>query len=140
MTTPTLSKNLRLPVLIVLLFVASFGLYITLTRKSTSGYRNIDESTALQIAEVEAKKVYGDARIEGEKPLLAALRNGQWVVSGTLHCPPMKGGDISPVLQDNKSVAAAAPQSPGSKECLGGTVEVVIAKNSGEIIRVGHYK
>ena len=70
-----------------------------------------DKETAIKIAELIAKKIYGDARIDAQQPFQAVLDGEVWKVSGTI--PP---------------------------NYLGGTFEVYLSKVNGEIIRVTHGK
>lgn len=70
-----------------------------------------DKEMAAKIAELIAKKIYGDARIDAQQPFQAVLNGEVWKVTGTI--PP---------------------------NFLGGTFEVYISKENGEIIRVTHGK
>lgn len=70
-----------------------------------------DKEIATKIAELIAKKIYGDSRIDAQKPFQADLQGEVWKVSGTI--PP---------------------------NFLGGTFEVYLSKVDGKIIRVTHGK
>lgn len=70
-----------------------------------------DKETATKIAELIAKKIYGDPRIDAQKPFQTDLKGEVWKVSGTI--PP---------------------------NFLGGTFEVYLSKVDGKIIRVTHGK
>ena len=70
-----------------------------------------DAQTAIKIAEAVFIPIYGEENIKNERPFRATLKNGIWIVTGTL---------------------------PG--ETLGGSAVASIAKDTGRIIGVGHYK
>ena len=70
--------------------------------------------TAVRIAEAVLVPVYGEKLILSERPFHATLEGDVWTVDGTLHC--------------------RAPQ------CDGGTARVEIAKSSGQILNMIHYK
>lgn len=70
-----------------------------------------DEEMAIKVGELIAKKIYGESRIEAQKPYQVRLGGDTWKVSGTL--PP---------------------------NFLGGTFEVYLSKSDGKIIRVTHGK
>ena len=70
--------------------------------------------TAIKIGEAVLMPVYGEKQIVSERPFHAELKEGVWVVSGTLNC--------------------------GSPMCDGGTAVVKISKRSGEILDMIHYK
>lgn len=69
-----------------------------------------DEETAVKIAEAILTPIYGKEAIEEEKPFTAKLKEGVWIVSGTLNADK------------------------------GGVAEVEISKNNGVILRVSHGK
>ncbi|HEY1422601.1 MAG TPA: NTF2 fold immunity protein [Candidatus Acidoferrum sp.] len=79
-----------------------------------------DAKTAVKIAEAVLIPVYGEKKIEAERPFNAELKEGEWTVSGTLRCPDGPGG-ITP-------------------SCKGGTATVKIAKFDGRILFMLHYK
>ncbi len=79
-----------------------------------------DSTTAVKIAEAVLVPVYGQEKIESERPFHATLENGVWTVSGTLRCPDGKGGTTT--------------------DCVGGTAEVKISKADGRILKMIHYK
>jgi len=74
-----------------------------------------DAATAIKIAEAVLIPIYGEKRINGQKPLKAELQDGVWIVEGTLHCP---SGQI----------------------CFGGVAVIEISKDDGKILRVSHGK
>jgi hypothetical protein len=74
-----------------------------------------DQQTAIRIAEAVGIPIYGIEQIEREKPFVAELKNGIWIVSGTLH------GD------------------PGSIP-KGGVAKIEISKRDARVLRVSHGK
>ncbi len=74
-----------------------------------------DALTAVKIAEAVLVPIYGEKVINEEKPLKAALKDGVWIVEGTLHCPE-------------------------GNRCPGGVVIIEISKDDGRILRVSHGK
>lgn len=74
-----------------------------------------DAVTAVKIAEAVLLPLYGQEVVEKEKPFTAALKDGVWIVTGTLHCPE-------------------------GQRCFGGVAVVEIAKDDGRILRVSHGK
>lgn len=74
-----------------------------------------DAETAVKIAEAVLIPIYGQDNIASQRPFIAELRDGVWMVSGTLHCPE------------------------GSR-CLGGVALIEIEKDDGTIVRVSHGK
>lgn len=70
-----------------------------------------DETTAVLLAEAILKPIYGQENIDRQKPLRATLKNGVWIVEGTL------------------------PEG-----LLGGTAVIEIAKKDAKVIRVSHGK
>jgi hypothetical protein len=74
-----------------------------------------DAVTAIKIAEAVLAPIYGEKVISEEKPLKAVLRDGVWIVEGTLHCPE-------------------------GQRCLGGVAIIEISKDDGKILRVSHGK
>ena len=70
-----------------------------------------DEGTAIKIAEAVLLPIYGAEQISKEKPFVAKLKNGVWLVSGTL-----------------------------PRDWLGGVAMVEISKADGKILRVTHGK
>ncbi len=69
-----------------------------------------DKTTAISIAEIYARSVYGDNTVDNEIPLIAELCNGYWIVTGT----------------------------PLPEEYVGGIVEIVINQKNGEVINISH--
>ena len=72
--------------------------------------------TAVKVAEAVLIPVYGEKQVLSERPFKATLKGDVWTVNGSLHC----GGPDA--------------------ECAGGTAEVRISKNSGQILHMIHYK
>ena len=70
-----------------------------------------DEKTAIRIAVAVWIPIYGEKKIEGEKPYHAKLDKGIWTVEGSL-----------------------------PEDTLGGTAIAEIAKDDGRILRVSHEK
>ncbi len=83
-------KNLTVGVC-VLVFVA---LALGQGYKPSAGYVP-DSTTAIKIAEAVLVPVYGRKQIDSELPLHAQLKDDEWTVTGTLHCPDGKGGVTS---------------------------------------------
>jgi hypothetical protein len=89
-----------------------------ITFKPKDGYVPNAE-TAIRIAEAVWIPIYGEQRIEGEKPFRAQLLRGNiWRVEGTLKAPSGGTNDI----------------------VVGGVAVAEIAKDDGRIIRVIHGK
>jgi len=100
----------------VLVSVFAFGYSLTQSEPSfqpKSGFVPNAE-TAVKIAEAVLVPIYGEKKILAERPFKAKLEGDVWTVSGSLHC--------------------------GAPQCLGGTAEVKIAKSSGQILQMVHYK
>ncbi len=74
-----------------------------------------DTVTAVKIAEAILTPIYGEKIINKEKPFNAELKDGVWVVKGTLN-------------------------PPGGKIRFGGVAIVEISKSDGMILHVGHGK
>jgi hypothetical protein len=87
--------------------------------KPESGYVP-DSKTAVKIAEAVLTPVYGEKQIESERPFTATLKNGAWIVTGTLRCPDGKGGTTT--------------------SCDGGVAEVQISKIDARILHMSHGK
>jgi hypothetical protein len=79
-----------------------------------------DSKTAIRIAEAVLAPIYGEEKINAERPFNAELKHGTWTVTGTLHCPDEHGGTTT--------------------DCAGGTAEVKIAKSDGRVLFMIHYK
>ena len=88
-------------------------------RRPPGGYVP-DATTATKIAEAVLIPVYGEEKINSEKPFNAELKGGVWTVSGTLRCPDGHRGTTT--------------------ACAGGTATVKIAKDDGRILFMIHYK
>ena len=80
--------------------------------KPNEGYVS-DNKTAIKIAEVVLSSIYGQEKIDQEKPLNAVLKDGTWEITGTLNCP-------------------------GGEHCLGGVAIIEISKDDGRVLRVSH--
>lgn len=79
-----------------------------------------NSATAEKIAEAVLSPVYGEKKIESERPFTAKLKDGVWTVSGTLRCPGGHGGSTT--------------------QCTGGVAVVQISKDDGRVISMNHYK
>jgi NTF2 fold immunity protein of polymorphic toxin system component len=86
--------------------------------KPKSGYVP-DAKTAVKIAEAVLIPVYGEKKIESERPFTAALNNEVWTATGTFRCP------------DGREGAAAMG-------CRGGVASVRIAKDDARILSMEH--
>jgi len=82
--------------------------------KQKDGYVS-DAATAIKIAEAVLVPIYGEKVINEEEPLKAELKEGVWIVQGTLHCPE-------------------------GNSCKGGVAVIEISKDDGRILRVSHGK
>lgn len=80
-----------------------------------------DSATAVKIAEAVLIPVYGQEKIESERPFTAKLTDNVWIVSGTVWCFDSKGGKVA-------------------TGCIGGAAEVRISKVDGRILGMIHYK
>ena len=81
--------------------------------------RVTDGATAVKIAEKALIPVYGKKKVLSERPFTAELKDGVWMVSGTLHCPYSKDSNAS---------------------CSGGVAMVQISQADGHILSMGHGK
>jgi hypothetical protein len=79
-----------------------------------------DGSTAVRTAEAVLIPVYGETKIESERPFIATLKKGVWTVEGTLRCSDGKGGF--------------------TEDCVGGVATLQLSKQDGRIISMVHYK
>jgi len=79
-----------------------------------------DSVTAVKVAEAVLIPVYGNEKIESERPFTASLKHGVWTVAGTLRCPDGKGGFTT--------------------DCDGGVATVQISKADARIVSMTHYK
>jgi len=70
-----------------------------------------DTQTAIKIAEAILAPIYGEENIQNERPFRAALKNGVWIVTGTL-----------------------------PKNVAGGSAVASISKDTGCVLGVTHYK
>jgi hypothetical protein len=78
-----------------------------------------DEATAVRVAEKALISVYGRKKIQPERPFTAELKDAEWLVKGTLHCPGSQGGKIV---------------------CKGGVAAAKISQADGRILSMGHGK
>jgi len=108
----------RLAVLFVVIITLSATLVLAQQDKHSykpeGGYVS-DAATAIKVAEAVLVPIYGEETISKEKPLKAELKDGAWIVEGTLHCPE---GEI----------------------CKGGVATIEISKDDCRILRVSHGK
>lgn len=70
-----------------------------------------DQATAVNLAEIILKPIYGEEAIDRQKPFKAILKNNVWIVTGTL------------------------PEG-----LMGGVAIIEISKNDAKVIRVSHGK
>ena len=82
-----------------------------------------DAATAVSIAEPALIKVYGQHKIDYERPLTAALEGGVWNVYGTLCCPGRKGQRTCEI-----------------GKCVGGVAAVKVRQSDGKILSISHTK
>jgi hypothetical protein len=75
------------------------------------------KEVAIKIAEAVLVPIYGKEKIESEKPFNVELKDGVWCVTGSIPKPVKQNGVV-----------------------LGGVFIIEIAKNTGEVISVGHEK
>lgn len=101
--------------LIIVLLIPTFG--GSQTRRSVIPKNGFvpDKETAVKIAEAVWIPIYGVEEINQERPFVAELKNGIWIVSGTLHSEP---GSIA----------------------KGGVATIEISKADGRVLRVSHEK
>jgi hypothetical protein len=112
---------MRRLITVVLLLLVGFGVAYSqelqetkeLSVKPKDGFVPNAE-TAVKIAEAVLIPVYGEKKINEERPFKATRQGDIWRVTGTLNCD--------------------------SPNCEGGTAVVRISKPTGEILFVGHYK
>ena len=91
------------------LMVSAFGVDVS---AEPSGNMIPNEETAVAIAVAVFKPIYGEGKVESQRPFHAELNGGVWHVYGT--------------LQQGNS--------------LGGTAETELSREDGRIIRVWHGK
>lgn len=70
-----------------------------------------DSQTAIAIAVAVLTPIYGEDEINGKRPFSATLKNGKWIVTGSL-----------------------------AKNLVGGVPEVQLSKSSGKILKVSSGK
>jgi hypothetical protein len=75
-----------------------------------------NEETAIAVGEAVLAPVYGKTIIASEHPFKVTLKDGTWIVTGTLHC------------------------IGGNQPCPGGTAEVWMSKKSGQILYMIHHQ
>ena len=92
-----------------------------------------DAATAIKVAEAVLSPIYGEKKIEDERPFTASLKDDVWTVTGTVPCPETKAGE---------SDTAVRPGFKAEKQigCYGGAAEIRISKEDGRILFVTHYK
>ena len=73
-----------------------------------------DSATAIKIAEAVLVPVYGQNKLESERPFTAKLEDDVWTVSGTFHCLDDKGRE--------------------SFGCFGGAAQVKISKKDARVL------
>lgn len=107
------------------IIAALFCVFLTATLANDQNYKPRsgfvpDSATALKIAEAVLIPVYGEKQIQSEQPFTAKLKDGVWIVSGTLPCPERK--------------------VDATISCKGGVAVVQISKDDAHIISMAHYK
>jgi hypothetical protein len=80
-----------------------------------------DEATAVKIAEKALAKVYGEKKIESERPFKAKLRDGIWHIWGTLYCKDQHGNVITDA-------------------CVGGVAIAQVRQRDGKVLNITHEK
>jgi NTF2 fold immunity protein of polymorphic toxin system component len=80
-----------------------------------------DSKTAVKIAEAVLMPVYGEKKIEVERPFAAVLKDEIWTVTGTLRCGDGEVGSAT-------------------TRCDGGVAEVQISRNDARILFMWHGK
>lgn len=73
-----------------------------------------NETTATKVAEIILIGVYGERVVE-QRPFVAKLSGGLWIIDGTFHCPK---GNV----------------------CKGGTAHIEISKSDGRVKDISHGK
>lgn len=91
-------------------------------RMSDSTQQVSDEATAVEIALRALDRIYGEEKIKSEEPFHAALKDGIWIVSGTLWCTDSKG------------------QRTSLNICKGGAAEARVRASDAKVLGVMHYK
>jgi len=71
--------------------------------KSEKGYVP-DAQTAIKIAEAILAPIYGEENIQNERPFRASLKNGVWVVTGTLPKNEKGGSAVAGISKDTGCV------------------------------------
>jgi len=59
-----------------------------------------DEATAVRVAEAVLIPIYGQTKVESERPFSAKLTGGVWTVTG--HLPPGKDGGVAEAQIDKR--------------------------------------
>ncbi len=97
----------------ICLFIVSIAIGYTSQKHSYVPPKGFvpDEQTAMRIAEAIWSPIYGEEKIQREKPFVATLRDGVWTVEGSL-----------------------------PKGWAGGVALAEISKKDGRILRVSHGK
>ena len=107
-------KITKLLIMLAIIIILPISLYAAdgskLNYKPREGYVP-NRETAIKIAVAIWGPIYGEKKIEKEKPYKAFLKDGIWYVSGSL-----------------------------PKNTVGGVAEAEISKEDGRILRVGHGK
>ncbi len=67
-----------------------------------------DSKTAIKIAVAVWEPIYGEERIAGEKPYIAALSNGVWTVEGSLPASMLGGTAIAEIAKDDGRVLSVS--------------------------------
>ena|SRR5215475_13901977 len=80
-----------------------------------------DEVTAVRVAEKALGKVYGEKKIDSERPFRARLRDGIWHVWGTLYCKDQRGNVITGA-------------------CVGGVAMAEVRQGDAKVLNITHEK
>ncbi|MEI7999440.1 MAG: YbbC/YhhH family protein [Candidatus Omnitrophota bacterium] len=109
-----MKKTIILSLMMVFFSVSFLSAAEKHSYKPENGYVP-DQATAVKIAEAVLIPIYSEKTIADEKPLKAELKDGIWIVEGTLPCPE-------------------------GQRCVGGVAVIEISKDDGKILRVSHGK
>jgi NTF2 fold immunity protein len=89
--------------IVIIFFVLIFGCSENSQKKSAIGLKNgfvPDSTSAKKIAEIIFINVYGE-EVLSKKPFIATLKNGIWVVEGSLEKDAMGGVPRIEITQDS---------------------------------------
>ena len=86
------------------LFVAAFVTYLASVALARSASYVPDEATAIKIAVAVWEPIYGAAHIAGERPYHATLRDGVWIVTGSVPRGAKGGAAFAKISQKDGRV------------------------------------